>query len=215
MRSSITTSRTRGREPNDKKEQEKDGDDEREKDGDDEQEEDDDNEQEEDDDDEIFIRIPHLNKTITLNIDPTDTTRVLKAAISGNQGIPRSQQRLIFGDIQLEDERTLASYDIKAGYSVTLMLRITGGASGGKRPRGPDKIHDYNIQTNDHPEIAAILSVRGQDLKTFMLDMNDTVFEDFHSYALEQKNGDRIMDKVCRDSPHTKTVMDSSKTNIP
>ena len=68
----------------------------------------------------IFVKIPHLAKTITLDTEPCDTIRCIKAMISAQESIPRAVQRLIFADEQLEDDNTLLSYGIKEGSSITL-----------------------------------------------------------------------------------------------
>ena len=51
-------------------------------------------------------------KTITLFFDPDNTTSWLKYAIQDKEGIPWDQQRIIFEGKQLEDERTLRSYNM-------------------------------------------------------------------------------------------------------
>ena len=78
----------------------------------------------------MLIYIESLtDKTFTLDVESGDTIQLVKTKIKKIKGYPKWFQRLLFKRRDMDNDRTLADYNVQEGNTLHLVLRLRGGAS--------------------------------------------------------------------------------------
>ena len=65
-----------------------------------------------------------VGKNIPLNVKPTDSIDLVKEMIRTKEGIPRWQQRILYGGVQFENDKTLPDYGILPGAAEPVTLHL-------------------------------------------------------------------------------------------
>ncbi|CAD6884200.1 hypothetical protein CF319_g1080 [Tilletia indica] len=77
----------------------------------------------------MLVKIKTLTgKEIELDIEPSDKISRIKERVEEKEGIPPSQQRLVFGGKAMQDEKTATDLGLTGGSVLHLVVALRGGS---------------------------------------------------------------------------------------
>ncbi len=84
----------------------------------------------------IYVKML-FGKTITIDVEPLDTIEIVKKKIQEKEGIPPDQISLSYKGEELNNDKTLADYNIQKEYSIHCVLKLSSDEEKKKKKKMP------------------------------------------------------------------------------
>ena len=168
----------------------------------------------------IFVKTPE-GKTITLDVETSNTIATVKTIIKNKEGTPKNQQRLLFMDMQLEDGDTPSDYNIQKESMLNLVLCLRRGGKRAKAEK-PEKVNPFEgpvftpCTANDRGlweeafnPVVFINSISDVDLReTFKCLSPQQVFEITNAWGASKKPNNAKLETMADNLDQIKVIME-------